>query len=139
MFLLDTDIVIYALKGRTEVLANLRIHYHEPMFLSTITMMELYYGAYTSRNVDANLARLKTIETSYPLLAPGAEVVEAFGRTKASFETRGARLADLDLIIAITALSRNLTLITSNQKHFQRIPGLKLGNWASAEQTGFTR
>lgn len=139
MFLLDTDIVIYALKGRAEVLANLRIHYHEPLFLSTITMMELYYGAYKSRNVDANLARLKAIETSYPLLAPGAEVVDAFGRTKASLEAQGARLADLDLIIAITALSRNLTLITNNQKHFQRIPGLKLGNWASGDQAGFTR
>ena len=32
-----------------------------------------------------------------------------------------------------------LTLITNNQKHLQRIPGLKLGNWASADQAGFTR
>ena len=77
-------------------------------------------------------SRKRGSKWSYPLLASGAEVVGAFGRIKASLEAQGVRLADLDLVIATTALSRNLTLITNNQKHFQRIPGLKLGNWASA-------
>lgn len=130
MLLLDTDTVIYTLKGHPRVIENLRAHYHDPMFLSSITMMELYYGAYKSQNVDANLARLKTVETSYPLISPGAETVESFGRMKASLEAQGVRLADLDLIIAAIALSRNLTLVTNNQKHFRRIPGLKLTNWA---------
>jgi predicted nucleic acid-binding protein len=129
MFLLDTDTVIYALKGQPGVAANLRMHLHAPMYLSTITMMELYYGAYKSQNIDANLAKLKTIESSFSLLAPGPEIVEIFGKIKASLEFQGLRLADLDLIIAATALTRNLTLVTNNQKHFGRIPGLKLTNW----------
>jgi tRNA(fMet)-specific endonuclease VapC len=93
-------------------------------------MMELYYGAYKSQNVDANLAKLKTIESAFPLLPPGPETVEAFGKMKATLEVQGLRLADLDLIIAATALARNLTLVSNNQKHFRRIPGLKLVNWA---------
>jgi len=129
MFLLDTDTVIYALKGQPGVAANLRMHLYAPMYLSTITMMELYYGAYKSQSVDANLAKLKTIESSFSLLAPGQETVEIFGKMKASLELQGLRLADLDLIIAATALTRNLTLVTNNQKHFGRIPGLKLTNW----------
>ena len=130
MFLLDTDTVIYALKGQPNVAANLRMHLHAPLYLSTITMMELYYGAYKSQNVDANIAKLKTIESSFTLLPPGQETVEIFGKMKASLELQGLRLADLDLIIAATALTRNLTLVTNNQKHFGRIPGLKLTNWA---------
>jgi tRNA(fMet)-specific endonuclease VapC len=130
MFLLDTDTVIYALKGQPNVATNLRLHLHDPLYLSTITMMELYYGAYKSQNIDANLARLKTIEESFSLLHPGPETVETFGRMKANLERQGLRLADLDLIIAAIALTRNLTLVTNNQKHFGRIPGLKLTNWA---------
>ncbi len=130
MFLLDTDTVIYALKGHANVSTNLRLHLHDPLYLSTITMMELYYGAYKSQNVDANLAKLKTIEESFTLLPPGPETVETFGKMKANLELQGLRLADLDLIIAAIALTRNLTLVTNNQKHFGRIPGLKLTNWA---------
>ncbi|MDZ7642270.1 MAG: type II toxin-antitoxin system VapC family toxin [Desulfurivibrio sp.] len=130
MFLLDTDTVIYALKGEAVVGGNLRAHLHDPLYLSTISMMELYYGAYKSQNIDANLAKLKTLEGSFTLLSPGPETVETFGRMKATLETQGLRLADLDLIIAATALARNLTLVTNNQKHFDRIPGLKLTNWA---------
>jgi tRNA(fMet)-specific endonuclease VapC len=130
MFLLDTDTVIYALKGQAKVAENLRAHLHDPLYLSTITVMELYYGAYKSQNVDANLAKLKTIEESFTLLPPGPETVETFGKMKAILEAQGLRLADLDLIIAATALTRNLTLVTNNQRHFGRILGLKLANWA---------
>lgn len=130
MFLLDTDTIIYSLKGHKVVQENLRLHLSDPMYLSTITLMELYYGAYKSQHVDANLAKLGTIEISFPLLPPGAETTEVFGKIKASLENAGTRLDDLDLIIAATALARNLTLVTNNQKHFSRIQGLKLTNWA---------
>lgn len=129
MFLLDTDTVIYALKGEPKVLDRLRVHLHDPLYISTITLMELYYGACKSQQIEANLAKVKTIENSFPILSPGPETTETFGRMKAGLETVGARLADLDLIIAAIALSRNLTLVTNNHKHFGRIQGLKLTNW----------
>jgi predicted nucleic acid-binding protein len=129
VFLLDTDTVIYALKGQERVVSNLRLNLNSVLHLSTITMMELYYGAYKSQNIDANLAKLKTIENSFILLSPGQETVEVFGKLKASLEVQGLRLADMDLIIAAISLTHNLTLVTNNQKHFGRIPGLKLANW----------
>lgn len=129
MFLLDTDTVIYALKGQERVVSNLRLNLNSILHLSIITMMELYYGAYKSQNIDANLAKLKTIENSFILLSPGQETVEVFGKLKAGLELQGLRLADMDLIIAAISLTHNLTLVTNNQKHFGRIPGLKLANW----------
>ena len=129
MFLLDTDTLIYVLKGKQSVVENLRNHLEDPMYISSISMMELYYGAYKSQLVDANLARLKTIENSFSILSPGPETSEIFGKTKARLETEGTRLDDLDLIIAAIALTNNLILVTNNQKHFSRIQGLKLTNW----------
>ena len=93
-------------------------------------MMELYYGAYKSQNIDANLAKLKTIENSFILLSPDQETVEVFGKLKASLELQGLRLADMGLIIAAISLTHNLTLVTNNKKHFGRIPGLKRANWS---------
>jgi len=54
---------------------------------------------------------------------------EIFGRLKADLEGKGSPLDDFDLIIATSALSHNLTLVTNNEKHFKRIEGLKLTNW----------
>jgi len=129
MFLLDTDTIIYALNGNPLVLENLRLHMHEPMHISAVTLMELYYGAHKSQHVDTNLAKVKMIENSFQILAPGQEAGELFGRLKAGLESKGQRLDDLDLIVAVTALARNLVLVTNNQKHFKRIEGLKLTNW----------
>lgn len=129
MFLLDTDTVIYSLKGVSPVVENLRRHLHDPLYLSTITLMELYYGSYKSQKIDANIAKIKTIEGAFFILAPGPETTEIFGKMKATLEADGLRLADLDLIIAAIALTRNLTLVTNNHRHFSRISGLKLANW----------
>lgn len=91
--------------------------------------MELYYGACKSRQLDANIAKIKSIEATFVILAPGPETGEIFGRLNAGLESNGSRLADLDLIIAAIALTRNLTLVTNNQRHFARIPALRLANW----------
>lgn len=130
MFLLDTDTLIYVLKGNPRVKENLHVHLYDPMYISTISMMELFYGAYKSQLIDTNLAKLKTLENSFSLLPAGPEICEIFGKLKARLEVDGTRLDDLDLIIAAIALANNLVLITNNQKHFSRIQGLKLANWA---------
>jgi tRNA(fMet)-specific endonuclease VapC len=59
----------------------------------------------------------------------GAETGEVFGHLKAQLEIKRTPLDDLDLLIAACALTNNLTLVTNNEKHFQKTPGLKLTNW----------
>jgi tRNA(fMet)-specific endonuclease VapC len=130
MYLLDTDIVIYALKGRPTVRKNLQLHLHDPLRISAISLLELYYGAYKSKQVTANLAKLKTLEETLDAIPVGLEVTETFGRLKSTLEKKGTRLDDFDLVIASTALAYNLTLISNNTEHFSRIDGLKLDNWA---------
>ncbi|MCI0660112.1 MAG: type II toxin-antitoxin system VapC family toxin [Acidobacteria bacterium] len=130
MFLLDTDTVIYSMKGNPNVQKNLRRHINDSICISVITLMELYYGARKSQKVASNLAKIKMLEQSMETIPIGLESTEIFGLFKTQLELEGNRLDDFDLIIASCAMAHNLTLVTNNVKHFQRICGLKLANWA---------
>ncbi len=129
MFLLDTDTVIFSLKGHPVVRENLQRHLHDPLKISAITFMELYYGAFKSQRPAGNLAKVKTLEQTIKIVSVGLETAELFGMLKAQLENRGERLDDFDLAIAACALAHNLTLVTSNTDHFGRIADLKLANW----------
>jgi tRNA(fMet)-specific endonuclease VapC len=129
MYLLDTDTVIFSLKGNAAVKRNLQEHLHDPIKVSVVTLMELYYGAYKSQKVESNLAKVKTIESILEVVPLGTESAEIFGIYKSKLEKAGTRLDDFDLILASCALAHNVTLVTNNTKHFERIEGLKVTNW----------
>ncbi len=129
MFLLDTDTLIYNLKGNEEIKRNLQDHFQDPMKICVITIMELYYGAYKSKKITGNLSKVRTIENAFEIISADRECAEIFGMLKASLKKTGMLLDDFDLIIASCAMTKNLTLVTNNTKHFSRIDGLKLTNW----------
>ena len=129
MYLLDTDIILYSLKGHPVLQENLRRHLNDPLQISIVTCLELYYGAYKSPQVTGNLAKVKRIEETLEVIPLGTEAAEIFGRLKAQLEIKGTRLDDFDLMIAACALTHNLTLVTNNEMHFRRIDGLKVTNW----------
>ncbi len=130
MFLLDTDTIIYCLKGNKKVHENLQNHIDDSFKICVISLMELYYGAHKSKKTSSNLAKIKNLEQSLDIIPIGMESVEVFGMLKAQLENDGTRLDDFDLIIASCALTSNLTLVTNNTRHFERIAGLKLENWS---------
>jgi predicted nucleic acid-binding protein len=129
MYLLDTDTIIFSLKGHAPLKKNLHQHLHDPIKVSVMTLMELYYGAYKSQKVESNLAKVKAIENALEVLPIGNESAEVFGIYKTKLEKAGTLLDDFDLVLASSALAHNLTLVTNNIKHFKRIEGLKVTNW----------
>ncbi|MBC8458773.1 MAG: type II toxin-antitoxin system VapC family toxin [Deltaproteobacteria bacterium] len=129
MYLLDTDTLIYNLKGNDSIKRNLELHLEDPIKISVITLMELYFGAYKSEKVTGNLAKIRRIENSFEIVSTGKESAQTFGMLKASLKKSGSPLDDFDLLIASCAMAHNLTLVTNNTKHFSRIDGLKLTNW----------
>lgn len=130
MFLLDTDTIIFSLKGNDSVKQSLHKHINDPIKTTAVTLMELYYGAYKSQRITANLARLKMLERNMEIISPDEKSAEIFGMIKADLEKQGTPLDDFDIIIASCALVHNLTLVTNNIKHFKRIDGLRLANWS---------
>jgi predicted nucleic acid-binding protein len=132
MYLLDTDTVIYALKGQPDVVRNLALHADDPLGVSVITLMELYYGTFRSAQVAGNLARVRALEKAVRVWDLQAGAAEVFGALKAQLESDGNRLNDFDLGIAACALVHNLTLVTHNSAHFARVRGLRLDDWCAA-------
>ncbi len=131
MYLLDTDTVIYSLKGQPDVVRNLALHADDPLGVSVITLMELYYGAFRSRQVAGNLAKVRALEKAVRVWDLQADAAEVFGALKAQLESDGARLDDFDLGIAACALVHNLTLVSHNSAHFARVRGLRLDDWCA--------
>jgi len=60
---------------------------------------------------------------------------DAFGRTKANLERRGARLEDFDIAVAAHALALGATLVTDNVRQMGRLRGLRLENWLAAPES----
>ncbi|MHB0980999.1 MAG: PIN domain-containing protein [Thermoleophilia bacterium] len=132
MYLLDTDTIVYLLKGHPEVERNLTLHADDVVGTSAISLMELYYGAFKSRQVAGNLARIRALEKGVKIWELGRETAEVFGVLKAQLEGEGNRLDDFDLAIAACALSYGLTLVTNSEAHFGRLHGLRIENWAAS-------
>ena len=141
-YLLDTDICIYLLNSNQKIKARIAQIGVKSLSVALVTKGELYFGAYNSSQVETNLERIHTFFAS-----PGPEVLplndtvmDCFGKLKAELKSEGQLIGDIDLLIAGVAVSRGLTLVTNNTKHFGRIPGILLENWLtdSFEQTPTT-
>jgi len=132
MFLIDTDTMIYALKGDEQVSDGFRRHASFPKMVSVITYGELLYGAMKSRRREENLAKVRRIAELFPVVELSRGITETYADIKTSLESRGSRLDDFDLLIASTALVLGLTLVTNNERHFRRVPGLQVDNWSKS-------
>jgi len=130
MYLLDTDTLIYFLKGNARVVDNFKAHRTLPKAFSVITYGELIYGCRKSERVMENLARVRQLAECYPIMDVTRPVMECFGEIKTSLTQSGNPVDDFDLLIGCTALTMNYAVVTNNTKHYTKIPGLKVVNWA---------
>jgi tRNA(fMet)-specific endonuclease VapC len=101
----------------------------EEQTTTAITLAELLYGA-AKRGSDHLTRRVSEVVTLLTLILPfDADAAEVYGPLRARLEREGMPLAEPDLRIASIALSRGLTLVTGNVRHFARVPGLAVENW----------
>jgi tRNA(fMet)-specific endonuclease VapC len=128
MFLLDTNIVSYALKGVGRVNDRIRATHAGEIGVSSITEAELRYGVHKAGSRKLELA-VDIILDSFSVLPFGREAARAYGGIRADLERRGTPIGIGDTLIAAHALSAKCTLVTNNRKHFERIAGLKIEDW----------
>ena len=120
--LLDTNILIEILKGNPETIASVE-SLHAELVLSSISVMELYYGA-------KNKAELRKLEKFVSLFRV-VEIDETISSTATQLVKRYAKSHTLDIpdsLIAATALKlgSGCRLFTYNRKDFKFIEGLTL-------------
>lgn len=134
MYLYDTDTLSNLFKRSPS--ANLVEHIAavpvDEQFTSSITLSELYYGAYRQTSRTALLlAHIDVVLHNLTVLSFDIDAARQFGSLRAELERAGTPLADADLRIASIALTRGLTLVSANVRHFARVPDLRVENWLS--------
>jgi len=132
VFLFDTDTITNVLKPKPSPallkrLAGLDIAHQ---FVSAITVAEIVYGACKSTGRQQHIYNLEH------LLLPNVNVLDfdcaaayVAGEIRADLDARGRPLAFVDIQIAATALAHDLTLVTGNTQHFDRINDLQVEDW----------
>jgi tRNA(fMet)-specific endonuclease VapC len=126
-YLIDTDWVIDHLNQIESVTARLHELAPEGLAMSVVSLGELYEGVYYSRDLEASQASLQRfLNRQLTILGIDEETCKIFGRERGRLRTIGQRIGDMDLMIAATALQYDLTLLTNNRRHFDRIDGLRI-------------
>jgi tRNA(fMet)-specific endonuclease VapC len=134
MYLLDTNICIYAINNRNEnLLKAIYAKSKKGILISSLTVAELEYGVENSQHIEKNrVAMLKFLTLFKVLNFTDSDAVQ-YGKLKARLKKMGNIIGPIDMLIAAQGLSNGLILVTNNVKEFSRINGLKIEDWSKAE------
>ncbi|MEM8584436.1 MAG: type II toxin-antitoxin system VapC family toxin [Bacteroidota bacterium] len=135
-FLIDTDICISFLKMEYNLAQKIDSVGLDNCFVSEITIAELAYGAYNSNRVEFHLKEVKRIRRLFNIKSIYS-ALDLYGKERARLKKQGLLLPDMDIFIATTAVSNDMTLVTNNTKHFTRIEHIKLENWQKSKHNAF--
>lgn len=128
-YLLDTNILIAAIKGRPEVVGRLSQLDAAELLLSVVVLGELETGVIKSAWPRRNRERLDQLVAALELVQVDGATSRAYGQVRADLERQGQPIGANDLWIAAQALVVEAVLVTDNLREFQRVKGLKLENW----------
>lgn len=133
--LLDTDILSEIIKRanpRIIAKANTYLNQFDKYTISVITVMEIVEG-WQKRKQEQRLQQFLTIVSSQEILSFDLTEAVLAGKIYADLEITGKRIGYPDCMIAAIAIRHNLTLVTGNLSHYQRIQdldySLRLDNW----------
>ena len=130
MFLLDTNICIYIIKKKPiQVLETFASFEYGSRRISSITVAELEYGVAKSIIPEKNRMALNKFLTPFEIIDFNSSHAVIYGEIRAYLERKGQIIGPHDLQIGAQALGNQLTLVTNNEREFNRIPGLAVANW----------
>lgn len=124
--LLDTNVIIAFMKQDANVVRRLDLMIE--VFVPSIVMGELYYGAYKSRMVQMNLNQFNAFAADATILDCDIATADHYGAIKAELEKKGRAIPDNDIWIAALCQQYQLPLATRDQ-HFQHCDGLNVEFW----------
>lgn len=127
-YLIDTDICIHFLKGKFGISEKIREVGVENCNISEITIAELTYGAYKSKNFEKHILEVKKMEALFEVI-PVYGIFNKYAEEKVRLQKAGTLIPDFDLLIGTTAVVNNLTMVTNNESHLSRIAEIAVENW----------
>lgn len=129
--LLDTDILSYYLKGNQKVIDSVSdyLNTNPTLIISSITCYEIMSG-HEAKGAKQQLKLFKRFVSENQVLNITEGSIAISAAIYAKLRRSGNVLDDIDILIAGIAIDNQLSLSTNNEKHFGRIEGLKIVNWA---------
>ena len=132
MYCLDTNLVIDIFRGKDPNLKS-KIEYIKSLgsgfAITTITLCELYKGAFLSSNKEQSIAQVNAFLESVSLYTQNKLSCLLFGQDFALLKDKGMQTEEADLMIASISKANNCILVTRNVKYFKNIPNLVVNNW----------
>ena len=124
--LLDTNIISALLKGDTTLID--KIDAASEIYLPSIVLGELYYGAEYSTQIDKNRSNISKLSDAYDVLIVDEDTAKIYGTFKAALRKQGTPIPENDIWIAALSKQYSLDLI-SRDKHFNHLTDISLINW----------
>ena len=126
-YLVDTDWVIHRQHGIEAIVRRLDSLLSAGIGMSIISLAELYDGILRSPDPDNDERGLRDfLATGIDIVDVDAEICRIFARERGRLRAAGMLISDFDLLIGATALRYDLTMLTNNRRHFERLSGLRI-------------
>lgn len=130
MYILDTNTISALMKQNERVVAKFdeANSYEEPISMSGVSFYEIKRGL-LAVNATRKLQDFEALRQGFQMLfLDTLQVFEKAAEIHADLKKKGRPIPDADILIAATALTQNLILV-SDDSHFQWIEGLTIENW----------
>ncbi len=132
-FMLDTNICIFTIKNRPEQVREAFNRHSGQLSISSITLMELIYGAEKSSKPEHNLTIVEGFAARLEVLPYDIQAASHSGQLRAELARLGKPIGPYDQMIAGHARAAGLILVTNNLREFERVPGLRVEDWVNHE------
>jgi len=130
-YMLDTDISSYIIRNRPQ---SVRERFSkldsDQLCISAITQAELAYGVKAAGAAKTLRLNVADFVRRLAVLEWGGMAVEHYADIRVKLEAAGTSIGNMDLMIAAHARSIGAVVVTNNEKHFRRVGGLAVENWA---------
>jgi tRNA(fMet)-specific endonuclease VapC len=130
LYMLDTNICSYILKNRPP---SVKVQFDEVgsdnLAISTVVLAELYYGAARHPKCVSIRHEIDDFSSRLAVIPWDEAAADHYGVIRTELEKSGSPIGAMDMLIAAHARSLNATLVSNNIRHFEKVPGLLMGNW----------
>ena len=129
-FMLNTNICIFTIKNKPVHVRDRFNLNSGRMCISSVTLMELIYGAEKSQMPERNLAVIEGFVSRWKCLIMIVLLRRILGKSEPSLPGREFPVQPFDQMIAGDARSRGLIVVTNNTREFERVAGIRLEDWS---------
>ena len=130
MYVLDTTVVSDYLRGDRQIREKLSTISKTWIYITSVTKFEIEYGLVKKPELRPKLEKpLKLLYSEVGDLPFDTEVIKVAATIKHNLISNGLTIGTADLMIGAIAFHHDLTVVTSNVKHFENIAGLDVENW----------